>query len=231
MNETTAKPNFWNIPETATGAWAQKRKLAAALRKAIAACVSTLAPETALREATLAAEGLVDALAGHPHSSFRDAHRGAREAAELHQFADRSVLVGQCNPLAPPMVFRFVDGVSVGEVSFGGPYEGAPGWVHGGIVAAAFDQLFGHLQVNLGVPSFTANLTVNFRTPTPLGTPLRFEGRLDRKDGRKSFVTGRCIAGAGGSEIVSAEAEGVFVAVDSEKMRELFQQTNANQES
>jgi acyl-coenzyme A thioesterase PaaI-like protein len=218
------KPNFWNVPEVATGAWAEKRKLAAALRKAITACISADATEVALRECTLAAQGLVDALAPFPRSSFQAAHRGARTQEELHEFADRGVLIGQCNPIAPPMRFRFDAAAreSQAEVTFGVPYEGAPGWVHGGMIAAAFDQLFGHLQVNLEVPSFTANLSVNYRSPTPLGVALRFEGQLTKQEGRKSFVSGRCIAGAGGSEYVCADATAVFVAVDRERMHDMF---------
>jgi acyl-coenzyme A thioesterase PaaI-like protein len=230
------KPNFWQVPEVAPGAWGEKRKLAAALRKAIAACIAVDASETALREATLAAQGLVDALAPFPRSSFQAAHKVAVEPADVHEFADRGVLIGQCNPLAPPMRFSFdtASRTSIGEVTFGVPYEGAPGWVHGGIIAAAFDQLFGHLQVNLNVPSFTANLTVNYRSPTPIGVALRLEGQLSKQEGRKSFVSGRCIAGAGGSEYVCAEATAVFVAVDREKMHDLFHNqpsTASSQES
>jgi acyl-coenzyme A thioesterase PaaI-like protein len=212
------KRNFWNVPEAATGAWAEKRRFAAALREAIVACVSTTAPEEALRAATAAVRDAVDRLAAFPRSVFRDAHKQAREAADLHEFADRGVLVGQCNPIAPPLRFRFEDGRSIGEVTFPAPYEGAPGWVHGGIVAAAFDQLFGHLQVNLGVSSFTANLTVNYRRPTPLATPLRLEGWLERREGRKSFILGRCLAG----DLLTAEGEAIFVEVEPERIREMF---------
>ncbi len=209
---------FWDIPAVArNGAWAQKRELSAALRELISLCVTTAAPEDVLREAAAAVRAASARVAEHPHRSFQKEHGEARVAADLHEFADRSVLVGNCNPLAPPIRFHHEADVSVGEVTFGPPYEGAPGWVHGGIVAAAFDQLFGHLQVMLEVPSFTGILTINYRRPTPLNQPLRFEARLARRDGRKSFVVGKCFAG----DVLTAESDAVFIAVPPERMREM----------
>jgi hypothetical protein len=63
----------------------------------------------------------------------------------------------------------------------------------------------------------TGTLTVRYRSPTPLHTPLRFEGELERVEGRKNFTVGRCYAG----DLVTAEAEGIFIAVDITKMEEL----------
>ena len=53
--------------------------------------------------------------------------------------------------------------VAVSRVTFGPPFEGIPGHVHGGIVAAAFDQLFGYLQVKRNTGSLTGELTVRYR--------------------------------------------------------------------
>ena len=225
MTEVAPKRNFWTIRETATGAQAEKRRFAATLREAIAVCVTTTAPGPALRDAAEAVSAAVARLAAYPRSVFREAHKQAREAADLEEFADRSVLVGPGNPIAPPLRFHFENGISIGEVTFTAPYEGAPGWVHGGIVAAAFDQLFGLLQVILDVPSFTARLTVDYRRPTPLSAPLRFEGRLVRREVRKSFVAGRCLAG----DLVTAEAEAVFVEVEKDRMREMFHSQSSSQ--
>jgi hypothetical protein len=210
--------SFWDVPEdAATGAWAARRELADALRSLIASCVGADASEAELREAAHKARGLADSLAIHPRKHFIHAHRQASAASELHEFADRGVFVGRCNPQAPPMRFHHANGVSIGEVTFGVAFEGAPDWVHGGIVAAAFDQLFGHLQVALETPSFTGRLTVHYRKPTPLDTLLRFEGRRTRHEGVKSVVTGQCFAG----DVLTAEAEGLFIAVDPARMRQM----------
>ncbi len=222
MSGAANQPNFWHVPDdSVTGAWAEKRRLAAALRELAALCVTTGAPEAVLREAADAAHAIADRLVGFPGKNFQQVHRGARDAADVHEFADRSPLVGKCNPIAPPMHFSFADGVSIAEVTFAGQYEGAPGWVHGGIVAAAFDQLFGHLQVCTGIPSLTGSLTIHFRRGTPLHTPLRFEAHVDRREGRRSHVVGRCYARGQ----LTSESESVFIEVDPERLREMFKET------
>jgi hypothetical protein len=228
LSEPAVKPppaNFWEVPDdSVTGAWAEKRRLANALRELIALCVTTGAPEAVLRDAADRVHAVADTLVGFPAKNFQEAHRTARDASDVHEFADRNVLVGQSNPLAPPMRFRHEQGASIGEVTFGAAYEGAPGWVHGGIVAAAFDQLFGHLQVAMGVPSLTGNLTIHYRRGTPLHTPLTFEARVERREGRRNHVTGRCFARGE----LTAESESVFVEVDPARMREMFKETAEN---
>jgi hypothetical protein len=44
-------------------------------------------------------------------------------------------------------------------VTFGSAYEGPPGCVHGGYVAAAFDEMLGFVQSLGGNPGMTARLT------------------------------------------------------------------------
>jgi acyl-CoA thioesterase FadM len=55
---------------------------------------------------------------------------------------------------------------------------------------------------------------VKYRSPTPLHRELRFEGTLDRVDGRKIFTSGRCYDG----DTLTAEAEGLFIRVDFAKI-------------
>jgi acyl-CoA thioesterase FadM len=57
-------------------------------------------------------------------------------------------------------------------------------------------------------------LTVRYRRPTPLDRDLRFEGRLDRVEGRKIFTSGSCFDG----ETLTAEAEGLFISVDFDRI-------------
>ena len=60
---------------------------------------------------------------------------------------------------------------------FGSAYEGPPGCVHGGYVAAAFDELLGAAQSLSGTQGMTADLEVDYRTPTPLRSAARAGGR------------------------------------------------------
>ena len=46
---------------------------------------------------------------------------------------------------------------------------------------------------------------------------MRLEGRIDRVEGRKTICTGQIYAG----DVLCAEAEGLFVSVDFERIRAL----------
>jgi len=95
-------------------------------------------------------------------------------------------------------------------VCFGSAYEGAPGCVHGGWVAAAFDEALGFAQSLSAHPGMTGTLTVRYRKPTPLHSELRMECWVDRVEGRKVFATGTLHAG----DVLTAESEGIFISID-----------------
>ena len=50
-----------------------------------------------------------------------------------------------------------------GEVEFGPAFEGAPGIVHGGFVAALLDEALGMATIFSGGPGMTGELTTRFR--------------------------------------------------------------------
>jgi acyl-coenzyme A thioesterase PaaI-like protein len=134
-----------------------------------------------------------------------------------HAFFDHSPMLGRANPLAPPVELWEEDEVMHGRVTFGAAYEGPPGCVHGGYVAAAFDEVLGSTQSLGGRPGMTGRLTVHYRSPTPLRTELRFTGRVVDVSGRKTRTHGTLHAG----ERLCAEAEGLFIAIDMTKLVEL----------
>jgi acyl-coenzyme A thioesterase PaaI-like protein len=134
-----------------------------------------------------------------------------------HAFFDHSPMLGRANPLAPPIELRPIDGVMHGRVTFGAAYEGPPGCVHGGYVAAAFDEVLGGTQSFGGRPGMTGRLTVHYRSPTPLRTELRFEARVTDVTGRKTLTHGTLHAG----DQLCAEAEALFISIDIVKMAEL----------
>ena len=65
----------------------------------------------------------------------------------------------------------------------------------------------------------TASLTVNFRSPTPLDEPLHMEAWVERREGRKIWVHGSMTAG----DRLTAEAVGLFIALDPERFRVLLE--------
>ena len=62
-------------------------------------------------------------------------------------------MIGLSNPLAPPIRVRQSGERSAeAHARFGAAYEGPPGCVHGGWVAAAFDEVLGFVQSLGGQP-------------------------------------------------------------------------------
>lgn len=101
------------------------------------------------------------------------------------------------------------DGVSA-TLRLDDRHAGAPGLAHGGVVAAAFDDLFGGLLVVLETPAVTANLNVDFRAPVPLAKDLTFRARCSGRDGRKLRFEATLEMG----HVLLAQASALFVRVD-----------------
>ncbi|CAN5714768.1 hypothetical protein BH24ACT3_BH24ACT3_10820 [soil metagenome] len=203
---------------------AEMRRLAGAARRLIDRLVATSAPLEVLAEAAddleRAAERFDGHAQGHIYEGFAES---ANAGGEPHAFFDHSPMLGHANPLAPPIELEFDEGVVRGVVVFGSAYEGPPGCVHGGYVAAAFDEVLGSAQSLSGNPGMTGTLTIRYRSPTPLHTELRFEAGIDRIEGRKIFTWGRLHAGDG----LCAEADGIFISIDRSRFTDLKAERDA----
>jgi hypothetical protein len=211
-----APRHYWDIPPTLpSGAWAAKRALAAKLRELAEIVVTTDAPEEDLAMAGEAADDLKRVLASHPRRTFKDGFLSCKDPTDFAVFADRTALTGESNPISPPM--RLVkEGINAtGLVTFGPSYEGIPGCVHGGFVAAAFDQVFGYLQVINNRGGVTATLEVRYRRPTPMNVELRIESTTTEVSGKRSLVAAKMYANG----VVTAEATGTFVEIDPVRMK------------
>jgi acyl-coenzyme A thioesterase PaaI-like protein len=103
-----------------------------------------------------------------------------------------------------------------GRARLGAAYEGPPHGVHGGFVAALFDEMLGSAQGLGAAPSMTGTLEVRYRHVTPLDEELRFEAWVDTRRQRSLVARATCHAG----ETLTAEARGLFVAVDFDEVRE-----------
>jgi len=202
-----------------TGAWAQKRRLAAAMRLVIERLVPSNAPEEELRIAAERLERYAEVLKAHPRLKHFHGYAESANSGDVGAFFDQSPMIGLANPLAPPIkIGKDGERRAIATVTFGSAYEGPPGCVHGGFVAAAFDEVLGFVQSLSRNPGMTAKLSVKYRNPTPLHTELRFEGELVKVEGRKIFTHGLVRAG----EVVTAEAEALFVSIDRAKIEELM---------
>lgn len=192
-----------------------------ALRALVRDAVNVDAPAAVLAEATRrigAVAGLLGAhVADPPIPRYPDPTALGPESAPSDLMPYDPVL-GHLSPLAPPVVFRFEAGKAIGEVTYGKPFEGPPGCVHGGIVALAFDQVLSMANLMHGTAGPTASLRVRYRRPTPLGLPVRYEGWRERLAGRRVHAAGRLLADG----VVTAEAEGVFVHLPRTKVMRML---------
>lgn len=90
--------------------------------------------------------------------------------------------------------------------------EGPPGNVHGGAIATMIDTVTGTHATFLSGPCMTANLNINYRSPIPLGSTVLIESSLDRKEGRKTFVSCK-VTSTDGSK-VHTETTALFVSIN-----------------
>jgi acyl-coenzyme A thioesterase PaaI-like protein len=210
-------------PEQMTERRVGMRNLARSVRTIIDRLVATNAPTEAILELAEQLDQIAGRFDSWPHGTLYEGFAEAANAGgDPHGMFEHSPFIGQSNPLAPPIVLSEDDWGVHAEVRFGAAYEGPPGCVHGGYIAAAFDELLGAAQSLSGNPGMTGRLTVHYRSPTPLHQDLRMHGELVRVEGRKIFTHGSLFAiESDGSERLCAEAEGLFISIDFGKFAHL----------
>jgi acyl-coenzyme A thioesterase PaaI-like protein len=219
------------------------RRFAAQLRRIIERLALVDAPKEELANAADTAAAFADRMDEEfpkRRSWYEAAETAVGEIADIpataesrveNGFFDRSPIVGLSNPLAAPLSLEMgeSDGkrLVVGRVVFNAAYEGPPGNVHGGMVAAAWDEVLGMAQSLSGNASFTGTLTIKYRSPTPLYEPLEFRAWVEGVEGRKIFTKGVCYAG----ERLCSEADAIFITVDRTKFEQLLAERKAKAET
>lgn len=118
--------------------------------------------------------------------------------------------LGAGNPFGVEALSRIEGDEAVTDLVLSVAFEGAPGRAHGGIVAAIFDDVTGHVLQVAGTPAFTGSIFVTYHRPTPLDAPLCFRARLSGREGRRLFISAdvRC-----GAELI-ASCDAVYITVD-----------------
>ena len=195
------------------------RSMADAIRRLIAITVDSDADASTTASAAARLHALADELEPMVREVHPPKHGGAWDEGDSnpHDHFQFDVMLGIYNPLALPVEMTWEPPVARGRATFTSPYEGPPGCVHGAIIAGAFDQVFNVANIKSGVAGPTAYLHVDYRRPTLLLEPLLFEGWIDRTEGRKSYCKGRIVQG----DVVTCEAEGLFIQVGVDRIRNL----------
>ncbi len=119
-----------------------------------------------------------------------------------------SPVSGKRNAIALPIkLWKVADNEVRGEAVFSSTYAGPPNAVHGGIIAAVFDEILAMANVISGNAGFTGTLTIKYHDKTPLNTPVELRGINVRQDGRKQLSRGEMRVNGK----VTATAEGLFI--------------------
>ena len=120
-----------------------------------------------------------------------------------------SPVTGDANPLAPPIMIAITpEGTARAEFILGHVYEGPPDAVHGGVCAAILDSLLGSAAAAGDRLGMTAELTLRYLRPTPVGAPLVAEAWIRGVERRTTIVDGRILNERGE---LTVEATGEFV--------------------
>lgn len=108
-------------------------------------------------------------------------------AITLQPNSKHCFVCGLSNPHGLHMRF-YSTGAGEVEVKYTVPvhFQGYPGVVHGGIVAAMLDEVAGRVHMGSDPPRFmfTAKLEIRYRKNVPVGKPLRLVGKAGKDNGR-----------------------------------------------
>ncbi len=109
--------------------------------------------------------------------------------------------------------FTEAPGVVTAAITVPEHFQGYPGVVHGGVIAAMLDEVTGRVFMGADEnPRFmvTAKLDIRYRKPVPTGKPIRLIGRAGKDNGKIASATGEILDADGK---ILAEVEAVYVNI------------------
>ncbi len=211
-----------------------REELADAVRRLMALTVTASAPPEVMRDAAGRAGALADELDRHvpaagagPVARFADHSVPAGEAHTLAAAMPFDVVIGTCNPVALPLRVDVDPPRALGRATFTAPYEGAPGCVHGAVLAGAFDIMLTAANVIADGAGPTVNLAIRYLKPTLIGEPAEFEAWVTERTERRTFSRGRLTQGG----VVTVEAQGEFVQLDRSRIGAMHRRDGEGQDS
>ena len=210
----------------------EREALAGAVRDLMAETVATKAPPDDLAAAAATVRALVAGLRGAAAanasaSTERFGERAGSPAASgttMADFMPYDVIIGRSNPVAPPVRIEFDPPTAIGRAFFGVQYAGAPGCVHGAVIAGVFDVVLTAANVLSDAAGPTRSLTVRYLKPTLLGVESVFEAQVTATDGRRTTSSGRLVQDG----VVVAEAEGEFAVMDRSRIAAMHRRASGD---
>jgi acyl-coenzyme A thioesterase PaaI-like protein len=159
--------------------------LSTALRRLNSIVAASSATDRELDEIASMIDELTDRLG--PSAEASRYPLGERLGGRTGIFVNHPV-IGALNPCAPTLVVVPDGDRLVGTATYGTPFEGPPGCVHGGHVAAGFDSMVVMTAGINGLAGVTRSLTIRYRKLAPLRVPLTYEGEVDSRRDKSTTV-------------------------------------------
>jgi hypothetical protein len=146
-----------------------------------------------------------------------DGHQAAnkdnKDGFRLQANSNHCFVCGLRNPFGLKLKFyQKASGDVVSDYIIPEVYQGYPGIVHGGIVAAMLDEAAGRALMGGDPPRFmyTARLDLRFREKVPVGQPVRLIGRMKNSKGRAATAASFLYDA---NDSLLAEAEALLIEV------------------
>lgn len=195
----------------------ERHRLAQATREFLDAVVRTGADPATLAEV---AASIDDATARLARQTFK---RTIDITPDSYR-REMSLVNGASHPFAPLLEMRETDAGYEATTVLGAAYEGPPGLVHGGAVSLIFDYVMAWATTRVGEPgpSMTGTISLSYRRPTPLGTPLTITAWIDRVVGRKVHIAATMRANGE----VTVDGTGLFIKLNEEHQRRVYRLTS-----
>ncbi len=183
----------------------------------MAVTVTSTAPSELLADVARQAAALADQLdrfvpeAGPaPFARFSEETVRSGNPHALAAAMPFDVVIGSCNPVALPITIEFDPPKAIGRAQFTATYEGAPGCVHGAVLAGAFDIVLTAANIMANGAGPTVNLSIRYLKPTLVEQPALFESWVTSRDERRTHSRGHLIQNG----VVTVEAVGEFVNME-----------------
>lgn len=204
-------------PPEATEEYVIRRRIGAALKQITDRMIRADASSADLEFVAAALESVAEKTGGFGRRSQAGIYERFFDRTATHQdvldIVDYEIFTGLSTPISPPMTLWLDGDVVRGKANLGLTFQGPPGRVHGGVIAAMMDVLLAKTQDLSRTMGVTGTLNLRFIRATPLKTDIDMEARILRVDGRKLYCEGKFIVNGE----TTVHAEGIWIA-----MRETF---------
>ena len=193
------------------------RSLAASIHRLHSKVINHEISDQVAKELLADIDALSKTIVGPVRPRYYEMSMSENSDRNHNAFLDYSPVSGRSHPVALPLHIEHLtaaDGSKSveGRLRVDHVHEGPPHGLHGGYVAAVFDEFLGHALFGHRLQAMTAQLSVRYRTLTPIDKDLVFRGHIEHKRGRQWVGLATCHDG----DTLTAEAEALFVSVNLE---------------